>query len=326
MSFANIYGHHQQINMLQKAMSRNRVGHSYLFSGLSAVGKKALALEFARALDCEDAGLRQDACDACASCRKMMRGIHPDLHVLEAQTQFIRIEAVRGIQDQMTFRPLEGRKRIIIIDDADKMNEAAANALLKTLEEPSADNLLILVTARPFWLPQTILSRCRHVRFNPLATETVARFLTEQKRMEPAKASALASLSGGSIGRALEMDSEDMIAFRAGLSGLVRSDGIGEPMSRLALASFLGQDKKRLQQGLSLLNSYFRDALVYKETWRASMVINADDLPAVESLAGRLESGQLLHNIAVVEKSRQSLDMNTNKSLTLEAMAFKLHW
>ncbi len=312
--------------MLQKAMSRNRVGHSYLFSGLSAVGKKALALEFARALDCEDAGLRQDACDACASCRKMMRGIHPDLHVLEAQTQFIRIEAVRGIQDQMTFRPLEGRKRIIIIDDADKMNEAAANALLKTLEEPSADNLLILVTARPFWLPQTILSRCRHVRFNPLATETVARFLTEQKRMEPAKASALASLSGGSIGRALEMDSEDMIAFRAGLSGLVRSDGIGEPMSRLALASFLGQDKKRLQQGLSLLNSYFRDALVYKETWRASMVINADDLPAVESLAGRLESGQLLHNIAVVEKSRQSLDMNTNKSLTLEAMAFKLHW
>jgi len=326
MSFANIYGHHQQINMLQKTMARNRVGHSYLFSGLSAVGKKALALEFARALDCEDAGLRQDACDACASCRKMMRGIHPDLHVLEAQTQFIRIEAVRGIQDQMTFRPLEGRKRIIIIDDADKMNEAAANALLKTLEEPSADNLLILVTARPFWLPQTILSRCRHVRFNPLATETVARFLTEQKRMEPAKASALASLSGGSIGRALEMDSEDMIAFRAGLSGLVRSDGIGEPMSRLALASFLGQDKKRLQQGLSLLNSYFRDALVYKETWRASMVINADDLPAVESLAGRLESGQLLHNIAVVEKSRQSLDMNTNKSLTLEAMAFKLHW
>ncbi len=326
MSFANVYGHRRQINMLQKAVARNRVGHSYLFSGPSAVGKKTLALEFARALNCENASAGQDACGRCPSCRKMTRGTHPDLHVLEAQTQFIRIEAVRGIEDQMTFRPLEGRKRVILIDDADKMNEAAANALLKTLEEPSADNLLILVTARPFWLPQTILSRCRHVRFNPLATEDVARFLTEQKHMESAKASALASLSGGSIGRALELDSEDMIAFRGGLSGLIRDAGRRDPMSLLVLASFLGRDKKHTQQGLSILSTYFRDALVYKETAQASMILNADDLPVVASLAGRLEGGQLLHNIAVVEKSRQSLDMNANKSLTLEAMAFKLHW
>ena len=96
-------------------------------------------------------------------------------------------------------------------------------------------------------------------------------------------------------------------------------------MNRLVLASFLGQDKKRLQQGLSILHTYFRDALVYRETARASMVINADDLPAVESLAGRLKGSQMLHNIAVLENSRQSLDMNVNKSLTLEAMAFKLH-
>jgi len=325
MSFANIYGHHQQITMLQKAMARKRVGHSYIFSGLAAIGKKTLALEFARALNCENAGIRQDACGSCPSCRKMTRGNHPDIHVLEAQTQFIRIADIRGIQDQMTFRLLEGRKRVFIIDDADKMNEQAANALLKTLEEPSADNLLNLVTARPFWLPQTILSRCLHVRFNPLPAETVARFLTDQKGMDPAGAPALASLSGGSIGRALEMDSEDMIAFRARLSNLLRSAGIGEPMNRLVLASFLGQDKKRLQQGLSILHTYFRDALVYRETARASMVINADDLPAVESLAGRLKGSQMLHNIAVLENSRQSLDMNVNKSLTLEAMAFKLH-
>jgi DNA polymerase-3 subunit delta' len=205
------------------------------------------------------------------------------------------------------------------------MNEQAANALLKTLEEPSADNILMLVTARPYWMPQTILSRCRHVRINPLAAETVARFLIEQKQMEPSKASLLASLSGGSIGQALELNSEDMIIFRSELRRLLIAADRSDPMSLLTLASFLGQDKKEIQQGLKILNTYFRDALVYKETAQASMIINADDLPAIASLAGRLEGEQILQNIALVEKSNETIEMNVNKSLTLEAMAFKLH-
>ncbi|RPH86762.1 MAG: DNA polymerase III subunit delta', partial [Deltaproteobacteria bacterium] len=214
MSFANIYGHSKQIDMLQKAMAQQRVGHSYVFSGLAAIGKKTLALAFTQALNCENAVLQGDSCGECSSCRKMIHGNHPDIQMLETQAQFIRIDAIRNIQEQMTFKPLEGRRRVFLIDDADKMNEQAANALLKTLEEPSADNIIMLVTARPYWMPQTILSRCRHVRINPLAAETVARFLIEQKQMEPSKASLLASLSGGSIGQALELNSEDMITFR----------------------------------------------------------------------------------------------------------------
>jgi len=193
MSFANIYGHHKQISMLQKAMVQQRVGHSYIFSGLNAIGKKTLALEFAQALNCENVDEKTGACGNCSSCRKMMHHNHPDIHVLETQAQFIRIDAIRNIQEQMTFKPLEGRKRVFVIDDADKMNEQAANALLKTLEEPSADNIIILITARPYWLPQTILSRCRHVRLNPLAAETVSLFLIEQKQRESAKARLLAS-------------------------------------------------------------------------------------------------------------------------------------
>jgi len=325
MSFANIYGHQKQISMLQKAMAQQRVGHSYVFSGLNAIGKKTLALEFAQALNCENVDEKTGACGNCSSCRKMMHHNHPDIHVLETQAQFIRIDAIRNIQEQMTFKPLEGRKRVFVIDDADKMNEQAANALLKTLEEPSADNIIILITARPYWLPQTILSRCRHVRLNPLAAETVSLFLIEQKQMESAKAILLASLSGGSIGQALALDSEDMIAFRAELSRLLAAASQSDPMNLLTIASFLGQDKKEIRQGLKILNTYFRDALVYKETARASMIINADDLPVVASLAGRLNGEQILQNIALVEKSNETIEMNVNKSLTLEAMAFKLH-
>lgn len=324
MSFADIYGHSKQIGMLQKAMKLGRVGHSYIFSGLNAIGKKTLALAFTRALNCENSVLHHDACGECPSCLKMIHGNHPDVHVVASQAQFIRIDAIRNIQEQMTFKPLEGKRRVFIIDDADKMNEQAANALLKTLEEPSADNVIVLVTARPYWLPQTILSRCRHMRLNPLPPETVARFLSEQKQMDAYKASLLASLSGGSIGQALELDSEDMIAFRAELGGRLTAATTRDPMSLLALSSFLGQDKKEIKQGLKILNTYFRDALIYKETSLPSMMINANDLPTVSSLSGRLSGEQILQNIAVVDQSTDLIEMNVNKSLTLEAMAFKL--
>lgn len=325
MSFANIYGHLRQVGMLQKELALLRSGHSYIFSGIAAIGKKKLALAFAQALNCAFVPPQADACQTCPSCRKMLHSNHPDIHLLETQEQFIRIDAIRNIQDQMTFKPLEGRKRIFIIDNADKMNEQAANALLKTLEEPSANNIIILVTARPYWLPQTILSRCRHVRFNPLSADVVARCLIEQKQIEPSRAGVLASLSGGSIGQALDQNSEEMIAFRRELSRLIAAADCGNPLGLPALASFLGQDKKEIAQALNILNCFFRDALVYKETGLTSLLQNADYLSIISLLAARLTGEQILQNIALIERSQQTIEMNVNKSLTLEAMAFKLH-
>jgi DNA polymerase-3 subunit delta' len=325
MSFAELYGHTKQVGMLQKAMAQKRVGHSYIFSGPNAIGKKKLALEFAQALNCENSARLNDSCGNCPSCRKMISGNHPDVYLLETREQFIRIDAIRSIQQMMTFKPLEGRRRLVIIDDADKMNEQAANALLKTLEEPSDANIIILVTARPYWLPQTILSRCQHVRLSPLTAETVARFLTEKKQMDPSRSGVLALLSAGSIGRALESDNEDVMVFRSELGRLLSAAGSGDPMTLLSLASFLGQDKKAVMQGLKILSTYFRDALVYKETAGAEMIVNADHLSVVSSLAGRLRGEQILENLSIVEKSGELIEMNVNKSLTLEAMAFKLH-
>lgn len=326
MSFSTLYGHSKQIAMLQKAMVQGRLGHSYIFSGLAAIGKRTLAMEFAKALNCRRTDGLPDACGECASCRKMNSGNHPDVHLTESQGQFIRIDAIRFIQDQMTFKPMDGGRRVFILDNADKMNEPAANALLKTLEEPSADNFLILVTARPYFLPQTILSRCRHLRFNPLTNDIVARFLVEKRQIEPARASLLAGLSGGSIGLATELNEEEMMAFREGLVRLLAAAGEKDPLSLLAIASFLGQDKKEISQGLRILRSYFRDALVYKETARGEMISNRDHLDAIAGLAARLTGEQLLQNIALIEKSNETIEMNVNKSLTLESMAFKLSY
>ena len=144
-------------------------------------------------------------------------------------------------------------------------------------------------------------------------------------QIDPSRSGVLSLLSAGSIGRALESNTEDVMVFRTELGRLLSAAGGGDPMIPLSLVSFLGQDKKEVRHGLKILSSYFRDALVYKETASAAMIMNADELSVVSSLANRLRGEQILDNISIVEKSGEMLEMNVNKSLTLEAMAFKLH-
>jgi DNA polymerase III subunit delta' len=325
MSFLDIYGHEKQVVILKQALAQHRVGHSYLFSGIDAVGKKTLALEFAKVANCEKADEIHDSCGECPACLKINRNNHPDIFFIEAEGQFIRINAIREIQEQMTFRPMEGRRRVFVIDNADTMNDQAANALLKTLEEPSPANILILVTAKPYTLPSTIISRCCHMRFNPLSINTVAKFLIERMNMEKEKALLLAGLSGGSIGQALELNEDDVIAYRTEILKLLANTKKSEPLSLLAFASFFGQDKRKIKQGFNILKSCFRDALVYKETKNDQTLINKDNSSFIASLASRLSGEQIIQNIALMEKAWETIEQNVNKSLTLETMAFKLH-
>lgn len=326
MSFLDIYGHERQITILKQAIAQKRVGHAYLFSGINAVGKRTLAGRFARALNCDRADNLHDSCGKCSSCLKAQHASHPDMIFIEADGQFIRINAIREIQEQMKFKPLEGRWRAVIIDGADKMNDQAANALLKTLEEPSASNILILISSRPYSMPATIISRCRHMRFNPLPTTAVTRFLVEQNGMDQQKAGLLAGLSGGSIGKALELDLEDIAAYRAEILQLLMNTQKDDPISLLNLASFFSQDKKKIKQGLDIINSCFRDALVLKETRKNEMLINQDKSSFITILAQRLSGEQILRNISLIERAWETIEQNVNKTLTLETMAFKLSY
>jgi len=324
MSFLDICGHEKQIVILKQALAQNRVGHSYLFSGIEATGKKTLALEFAKVVNCEKVDEINDSCGECPACLKISRHNHPDIFLVEAEGHFIRIGAIREILAQMTFRPMEGKKRVYVIDNADRMNEEAANALLKTLEEPSPANILILVTAKPYTLPSTIISRCRHMRFNPLSIDTVTKFLIGRGNMEKQNALLLAGLSGGSIGQALELNKDDVIAYRTEILSLLTNTKKSEPLSLLAFVSFFGQDKREIKQGFNILQTCFRDALVYKETNNEQMLVNQDKSSLIASLASRLSGEQILQNIALLEKAWGTMEQNVNKSLTLETMAFKL--
>jgi DNA polymerase-3 subunit delta' len=287
MSIYDIYGHEKKIETIRKALAQKRIGHAYIFSGISAVGKKNLALEFAKALNCEKGDTLHDSCGECSSCRKIQRRSHPDVFSVEADGQFIRIDAIREIQEQMKCKPLEAKQRVFIIDDADKMNDQAANALLKILEEPSSSNMLILVTSRPYSMPSTIISRCQHMRFNPLRFDIVAKFLVDRMGMDNQKALLLAALSGGSLGRATELNKEDIVIYRTELLEILSITRRDDPFSLINFASLLGQGKKEIKEGLNILNTFFRDVLIYKDTRKNDMLINQNNSSFISNHAER---------------------------------------
>lgn len=224
MSLADIIGQGHAIGILTGILKRRRLAGSYIFSGEPGIGKKLTAVNFAKALNCikTEADSYQpatdgspDACDECESCLKIDAGSHPDLLLVSPEDRLIKIDEIRLINDALSFRPFEGRKKIAIVDDADTMNIASANAFLKTLEEPPEDSVIILISSRPDRLPATIRSRCSRVNFVTLSLESckqVLRGKVPDEELEP-----LARLSMGKPGLALSSDLKEEITWFSGL-------------------------------------------------------------------------------------------------------------
>jgi len=320
LKFQQIYGHKKPIAILKSAMAGNRVAHAYLFYGREGVGKKTVASVFARALNCPGA---DPPCDVCTSCLKAEHKNHPNIIEIAAEGQFIKIDTVKEIRAKMAFRP-EGGKRVFILQDADKMNAPAANALLKTLEEPSADNILILTTARPHALPITILSRCQALPFAPLQKAEVAGFLREKQGFAADEAEAIAAAALGSIGGAIEMKKEDYMTVRNGILKRLAEDDPSDLIKRIAFARRLGTEREEISQRLQIMLSAYRDSLVWKETGEKEMLLFKDWAKAIEALAERLSGREILKNMALVGNALDAISKNSNKTLTLEAMLVRL--
>ncbi|MBN2437208.1 MAG: DNA polymerase III subunit delta' [Deltaproteobacteria bacterium] len=320
MRFKELYGHEKPISILKNAMAGERIAHAYLFYGIEGVGKRTAASIFARALNC---GGEDPPCDACASCRKAAHNNHPNIITIRAEGQFIKIGAIKELQGRMAFRPGEG-KRVSILEEADRMNAPAANALLKTLEEPAAGNVLLLTTARSHALPMTILSRCQHLRFAPLPREEVARFLREKEGLDAAAAAALAAASGGSIGRAIEMNREDYLILRNGILEHLAQDDPADLLKRIAFAGRFGTEREEILERLRILRGGYRDSLILRETGETENLMFRDRAGVIEAIATRLSGIDLLHNIATVTTAMNAITQNANKPLTLETMLIKL--
>ncbi|MCL2669321.1 MAG: DNA polymerase III subunit delta' [Syntrophaceae bacterium] len=321
MTFREIYGHEKPIAILKGALAMGRIGHAYLFYGMEGIGKRTLARAFAQALNCR---APDPPCGECLSCRKVARQNHPDFFMIRAEGQFIKIATIKALQEQMIFHPLERGRRVFIIEEADRMNASAANALLKTLEEPTAGNILLLTTSRPQSLPMTILSRCQHLRLAPLPLPEVSRYLREQEQLDPATAEVLAASAGGSIGKALEMNREDLLIRRQWILDYLASDDPTQRLRRLIFASRIGEEREEILASLQIIRVCYRDALVFKETGETVALAFRDRYEVAEALAGRLSGRSLLLNLRAIEAAQAAIEQNANKALTLETMVVKL--
>ncbi len=203
------------------------------------------------------------------------------------------------------------------------MNEASANALLKTLEEPSSSNILILTTSRVHKLPQTIMSRCQKIRFQPLRHEVVLSFLTDTASMDAQDARALASSAGGSIGRALEIHKESFLDFKNEVTGILSAAG-RDSLDMIFLADNFGKDRNSALQRLDIFREWYRDMLVYRELHDVGRLMHQDIAGATKDFSEKMAGADILDNIKTIHSAQSAIEQNANRQLILESMTFRL--
>ncbi len=326
--FDSIVGQGRVVELLRAAVSSGKVHHAYLFEGPAGVGKATCALALAMALNCErpSAG---GSCGACDSCAKIEAGNHPDVIAFDLTPKGLT-ERVRELVGLCGFRPHEGRARVVLLDPADELAGAqgtaqAANALLKTLEEPPAGTHFMLVTAEARRLPITVLSRCQRLRFAPVAEEEIARWLVAEKGASLEPALQAARNAAGSPGRALAeiAGGEDAERRQTLLMKLVDTLKRLSPSAMFDAAAEVGADRQEADEVCGLLWSSLRDALLVREGLDGGRVPPSRAAFA-EAAFGAWPSATLFGGMAVAKEAQQVLRGNVSPSLVIEHLLLAL--
>ncbi len=323
MALNDVIGQEKAVAILQGILKKKRLASSYLFCGESGIGKKMAAINFAKAVNClnlpggsDDArarflsaaprspgGADYDACDACTSCIKIDSGAHPDIILIGPQEGLIKIDEVRSIEEALSFRPYEGSKKVVIVDDADTMNQAAANTFLKTLEEPPEDSLIILVSSRPDRLLPTIRSRCSLIVFHPLSLDSCRQILD---------------------GKIAAHDIEQAVCLSLGRPGLALTGNVAGDRDRFMdlLKSMLRSEKdswssrEEVDGWFDQALLFMRDLAVLKITGKQTLLINVDMAENLAGLGKSLELKGIINIYKELSLMKVMWLFNLNKSLT----------
>ncbi len=322
----NIVGHEHSVDLLRRTLAAEQVRHAYLFSGPEHIGKTLLTHRFAQTLLCTggpDARVAPtDPCNTCLSCRKVMHGNHPDLHVIRrpADKQFILIEQIRALQSDSARKTLEGRRNVFIIEGAHEMNLQAANCLLKTLEEPEPDVVLLLTTPDPGLLLPTILSRVQPVTMHLLTNSHIQTALEQQWEVEPQEAALIAALAAGRMGWAVQaVEDEDLLAERKEQLNLLATLPAVGKVQRFEIAGRLGGDSDKTRSLLELWLLWWRD-LVLTANKCLDLTVNVDMRDLLKTQAAKLGSSECERMVRSILRTLEVLDQNVNARTALEVL------
>ena len=336
--FDQIAGNSRVKEVLKRMLDSGRLPGALLLAGEEGVGKKLFALEIARALNCRTPR-NGEACGQCSACTRIAKlnyperedadewnqiiwTDHPDVGLVIAPKRVLRVEQMRQIEKEANFRPFEGKARVFLIDEADKLNDASANALLKVLEEPPRTSHLILITARPAMLLPTILSRCQMIRFAPLTPDEIETQLTKTN-VDKKTARLRARAAGGSMGRALAGDLVTFTSQRKAMlkvhNALVISNNRAE-LLRSAEQINEAQYKEEFEERLDVLETLIRDAWMLSLGVKPSQLVNEDLLAELQPISDKLDSGRAGNWILQIEDMREQLIVNINRKVTTDAL------
>jgi DNA polymerase-3 subunit delta' len=336
--FSELTGNSRVKAMLKRMLVTDRLPGAMLFTGEEGIGKKLFALEVARALNCRTPK-DHEACGVCSSCVRIRKlnyptrddadewtqiiwTDHPDVGLVVAPKRVLRVEQMRQIEKEANFRPFEGKARVFLIDEADKLNDASANALLKVLEEPPRTSHLILITARPAMLLPTILSRCQMIRFSPLTPAEIESHLVKTD-LDAKTARLRARAAGGSMGRAL---SNDLVTFTSQrkamlkvLHALVLSNDRAQ-LLRSAEQLNEAQYKDEFEERLDVLETLIRDAWMLSLGVDTSRIVNEDLSAELKEIAQKMDPGRAGDWILHIEDLREQLIVNVNRKITTDSL------
>lgn len=345
-----VVGHERAVETLRRILRSGTVPHAYLFAGAPGSGKRTLALAFAMALNCQaevpDGQPWPDApCGLCASCSRVARGAHPDLVEINLETQTrnavdnggkakvapakeLRIDAIREMQETAGLTPHSGRWRVVIIGDAERMNEEASNCLLKTLEEPPGHTVLMLLASDESLVLPTVASRCFVVPLHGMSRATITRALRERWQAEPEQAELVAALSDGRLGTAVGLlNRPDALARRKAAleqaAVLVGASVLDRVAAATRLAKMYTDDRTGLHAYLDAWEGWWRDVMA-AGAGAHELAMGIDQASAVASTARRIAPTRAAAAIGLVQQARRQLQENVNPRLALEALTLGL--
>ena len=338
--FARLVGNQRVKDVLERMLAIGRVPGALLFAGEDGVGKKLFALEVTKALNCRTP-VDGEACDRCPSCvrisqskfadhadekdrkERLIWSDHADVALAKPYNRLLRIGPMREIEREANFRPYEGKARIFIVEEAERLNPFSSNALLKTLEEPPATSHLILITSRPASLLPTIRSRCQMIRFAPLAPEDIESHLLSNGQFSKSDARLLSRIARGSLGRALQTNLEIYREQRDSMLNVLGALTLNHDRAQLLRASEEMNDAKRKDEyepRLDVLATLIHDVWILSLKAPDEQIINQDLRAQLTKIASNMESRHASYWLSQIETHRRGLDVNINRKVSTDAL------
>jgi DNA polymerase-3 subunit delta' len=312
-----VIGHKEVVERLKNALHSGRIANAYIFSGPSNVGKEFVAINFAKALNCLSEG--DDSCNECIACRKIDDGNYADVMMIRPEGTRLKIDQMRSLQRRGSYRAMEGKYKVYIITEAEKMTAEAANSLLKTLEEPPGNMVLILLTSSYSSLFQTIRSRCQSVKFSLVPQKLLSDELIRRFGLSDSKAKWIALRSQGKVSKALElMEKDSESAEDEVLESFL--DLIWKNKASLLHIFKKAESLGKMQEPFDILLSWYRDLLLVKQGCSQDLLIHSDKKRDLEKMASAYSEIRIERYIRNILRTQNLIQRNVNPNLALEVM------